>query len=195
MTTLRNILNQVSIPNEQVTKVTVSELNTILSNTFLVPNMMTFASVLQLTAPKCTVKDRDTKVPFTSLVQKLSQVDINLNCEYSKKVHNQLKREDKPSEDYKQGVNTMPLEFGENNIFFGTFKGKGVIQYFPKTNSFPNTVWFMDGNQIDKKEIPNVLPTENVATNQGTEKEILVRKLYTENIVEISINHVTYKVV
>jgi len=56
-----------------------TELDAILSNFSILNSGSTFASVLQLTAPKTTVKCRDTKEPFNGMVEKLSQVNILLN--------------------------------------------------------------------------------------------------------------------
>jgi len=71
--------------------VTVKELTQILLETKIVKGMNMFASVLQVTEPKCTVKSRVTKEanPFAKIV-KVSKVSILLNAEYITAVTNQL---------------------------------------------------------------------------------------------------------
>ena len=172
-----------------------TELDAILSNFSILNSGSTFASVLQLTAPKTTKKDRDTKEPFNGMVEKLSQVNILLNSEYAVRVLNQLGKEEKPKEEYKQGINTMPLEICENNNFFGTYNGKGVIRYSPNPNPKlkSKTQYYLNGQKVEKSSLPNVLPTVRKATNQGTEKEIIWRKLYTSNIIQITLGGVTYQ--
>ena len=51
----------------------------------------------------------------------------------------------------------------------------------------------MNGKITEKSKLPNVLPTENKAKNQGSEKEILWRKLYISNIRKIKVNGILYK--
>lgn len=154
----------------------------------------TFAKVLQYTTPKTTKKCRDTKEPFNSSIKKLTSLTALLNTDYIKGVENQLTKEGKGKEDYKQGVNTMPIDFElSNNNFTGFFKGKAVIQYRPFENSYPTTKFILDNELTDKTKLPNVLPANKKATNQGTEKEIFWRKLYVSNIRKIKINGNIYK--
>jgi hypothetical protein len=177
-------------------KVTINELAEILYNTQLKKGMPTFASVLQATEPKVLKKDRVTKepIPYQSVI-KVSKVSILLNSEYEKAVTNQLIKENKDISSYEKGENTMPLEFGENNIFIGKFKGEYVLQYRPNDNSKPRTKFLADNKLTPKDKLVNFLPTENHAQNQGTSKEILWRKLYLKNIRKITINKETYKVI
>jgi len=175
--------------------VSQTELDNILSDFLILDSSSTFASVLQLTAPKTTVKCRDSKIPFNGMIEKLSQVNILLNSEYAVRVLNQLGKEEKPKEDYKQGINTMPLEICENNNFFGTFNNKGVIRYSPNPNPKlkSKVQYYLNGKKVEKSSLPNVLPTVRKATNQGTSKEIIWRKLYTTNIIQITIGGMTYQ--
>ena len=64
-------------------KVTEKELAQILLETKIVKGMPLFASVLQVTEPKCTKKHRETKEanPY-NLIQKVSKVSILLNSDY-----------------------------------------------------------------------------------------------------------------
>ena len=96
---------------------------------------------------------------------------------------------------YEKGENTMPLEFGENNIFIGKFKGEFVLQYRPNDNVKPKSKFIANGKITDKNKLVDFLPTESHATNQGTEREILWRKLYLKNIRKLTLNGQTYKVI
>ena len=176
-------------------KVTLNELNAILGDISITKGMANFATVEQLTEPKLTKKDRVTKEPFLGQIHKLSIVSIILNTEYEKIVTNQLKREDKETSEYKKGVNTMPIEKCDNNNFFGYYYGKGVLEYKPNQGQTPQTAYYLNGKIIDKNLLPDVLPTTNKATNQGTDKEVFWRKLYTKNIVSITLNGVKYEVI
>jgi hypothetical protein len=171
-------------------KVTTSELAEILMEKSFVKGAAVFANVLQSTDPKL----KKTGNPFTN-VRKISQLTILLNTEYEKGVLNQLAREEKDATEYEKGRNTMPLQFGENNRFIGYFNGKPVLQYRPFDNSHPKTIYTHNGVEIDKEKIAAFLPAKSAAQNQGTDKEILWRKLYLSNVLEITIDKETYHVV
>ena len=154
--------------------VTTKELTAVLLNT---PNSIgSFAQILQFTEPKTLKKDRDTKEAFSSTIKKLTSLTVLLNTEYEK------------------GINTMPIDFENSlNEFCGFFKNEPVIQYRPFDNSKAKVKYFLESKLIEKSKLPNVLPTENKATNQGTEKEIFWRKLYVANIRKIKLNGIVYK--
>lgn len=156
-------------------------------------SIASFANVIQLTQPKTLKKDRQTKLPFNGKIEKLTTLKVLLNTSYENGILNQLTRENKEETEYKKGVNTMPIDkSNSNNNFFGYFKNQGVIEYRPFDNSKPKTTYLLDDMEVDKNTLPDVLPTTSKATNQGTDKEILWRKLYVKNIVAITINKVTY---
>jgi hypothetical protein len=176
--------------------VTSKELAQILLETKVNKGMPLFASVLQATNARPLKKDRVTKEtnPYNEIV-KVSKVSILLNSDYEKAVTNQLAREDKDATEYKKGENTMPLVFGENNQFIGMFKGEFVLQYRPNDKINPKSKFLADSKLIDKKKIENFLPTTSQATNQGTDREILWRKLYLKNVRKLAINGEVYKVI
>jgi hypothetical protein len=194
------IFNNVSLMGaSKVISLTADELGIILDSMKFVKGASVIASVLQLTEPKLTVKCRDTKEPFDGIINKLSKVQIYLNTDYANGIEAQLEREAKEKEDkekgvYNKGANTMPLKLSDNNSFYGTFRNQSVVQYRPNTENYPKTSYFLNGNNVEKRNLPNVLPIKKTATNQGTEKEIFWRRLYVRNIVQITINKVTYKV-
>lgn len=181
-----------------VVTVNTQALEQILNNIELPKGVNTFAYITQLTSPKILKKDRVTKVVHNFInVQKQSSLSIQLNTDYEKFVGNQLEREDKANSEYKRGFNTMPLDKSESsNNFFGTFKGNSAIEYKPTATAIPTKpLYFANGNPIEKEALGDILPTVSKATNQGTDKEIVWRKLYVKNILEITIQGTKYKVV
>ena len=179
-------------------RVTLKELAQILFDTKIIKGMPMFASVLQYTEPKMNVKSRTNpqiKNTFGKVV-KVSKSSILLNSEYEKAVVNQLAREGKEATEYKKGINTMPLTFGENNQFIGLFNGEFVLQYRPNDNVKPKVKFLTNGKMIDKAKLVDFLPAEKAkAENQGTEREILWRKLYLKGVRKIAINGEVYKVI
>jgi len=176
----------------KVQKVTQKELENILLN--LDNKCSSFVKVLQCTTPKTNVKCRDTKIKFSSKIRKITALSVLVNTDYSKGVERQLEKEKKDKNDYKKGQNKMIIDkSNSNNNFCGTFYGKVVIEYRPFENSYPKTKFICDGKITAKSKIPNVLPKKYKASNQGTSKEIIWRKLYVKNIAKISIGGAIYK--
>lgn len=175
-------------------QVTAQQFAEILLAKSLRPGMATFVHIKTLTDARL----RKTGNPFPN-VAKLTEMTVILNTEYASGVKNQLKREDKDAATYVPGVNTMPLEFGPNNNFIGSFKGKFAIQYRPFDNSRPTVQYLNEGKLIAKEVIEPFLPKKNEKPNeegrQGTEKEIMWRKTYVENILEMTIDGETYKII
>ena len=190
-----------TITTTATVQITVNQLVEILRNT---PNSIgNFVNVTQVTEPKVLVKDRVTKDPnpFTKVL-KISNLTVLISTDYAKGVENQLVKESKDVSEYQKGKNTMPLNFDNSvNTFFGEFiDSKGVnrgwaLQYRPFDKSYPISKYVADGNMKSKANMPDILPVSSPATNQGTDKEILWRKLYATNIRRININGIRYKVV
>ena len=90
----------------------------------------------------------------------------------------------------------MPIESDESiNTFAGKYKGKGVIQYRPNPNPKLKVIpkFYLNKKEVQKNELPDVLPLPSKPKNQGTKKPILWRKLYIENIKQISIQGFKYQ--
>jgi hypothetical protein len=175
--------------------VTETELAVFLNQFEVVKGMAVFGTILQATKPKMNVKDRITKEPnpFGEVV-KISKVSCIFNADYAKQVTNQLKREDKPESDYKKGEAVMELSFSPNNDFFcmNVKNGKYVVRYRPNDNVKPTTEYTANGKIVSFNALKNYLPEVKKATNQGTDKEILWRTVYLENVREITINGIKY---
>ena len=139
----------------KVIHLTEKELGAILQKVETVHGVPSFASVLQATKPKVTVKSRTTGMPnpYTSIL-KYSYVSILLNSDYEKAVTNQLAKEGKEADEYERGKNTMPLDFsGSKNQFLGTFNDEFVLQYRPNDNIKPKVFYVADGMQKDKEDL------------------------------------------
>jgi hypothetical protein len=175
--------------------VTFKELVDVLFATKLPKGQPTFASVVQYTDPKPLQKNRVTGEKREFQVRKLSFVSLQLNSEYETNVINQLAREGKEKEAYEKGVNTMPLEYGANNIFIGLYKGEPVLQYRPNDQNKPKTFYLKDGKETKKSELSDYLPKEYSATNQGTGREIHWRKLYLRGVVQVSLLDEVYRLI
>jgi hypothetical protein len=182
----------------QVIRITELELEDKLMNFKVSKGMAVIGSIFQITIPKKLVKDRITKEknPF-NVIAKESKVSCIFNADYGKMVTNQLKREDKPETDYEPGKSAMELKFFGNNDFYteNVKNGKKVIRYRPNDNIKSSTEYKADGKLVSYNEVKNLLPEPSKATNQGTEKEILWRTVYLENIQEITLNKVKYIVI
>ena len=178
---------------------TRKELAVFLKDFKVVEGMAVFSAIEQETLPKMLVKSRTTKEvnPF-GIVTKRSELNVILNAKYESQVVNQLKREDKEETEYKRGEARMEIVFGENNQFFGmnVKNEKLVIRYRPNPNEnrIPQTKYFVDGIETPKSKLVDYLPTTNKATNQGTEKEILWRTVYFENIKKVSLGQIIYTI-
>ena len=159
-----------------------------------------FFGITQLTEPKLLKKDRDTKEP-TSFIQgaitKLSELTTKVGSEYVTRVHNQLIRENKEKADYKQGVNTNPIEkIADNGILGVAVKsGKLMLEYGTVKNTIPNVTYFFNGDKIAKSDIGNILPSQGSFANQGTDVRIGIRKVYFSNIQNFSIDQIDYQIV
>lgn len=179
-------------------KVTELELTQLLVNFKVVKGMAVFGTILQATKPKMLVKDRVTKEknPFAEIV-KVSKVSCIFNADYEKQVVNQLKRENKPETEYHKGMAVMELEFFGNNDFFcrNVKNQKIVIRYRPNDKIKPTTEYFADKLITSFDKLKNYLPEPSKATNQGTEREILWRTVYLENIKELTLNGINYQVI
>lgn len=173
-----------------IQKVTLNQLATILFNLTYPKGSSVFASIIQFTNARLL----KTNNPYPNTM-KLTALSVLLNTEYEKGVINQLEREGKDKSEYQKGQNTMPLEYGENNRFIGLFYGHPVIQYRPYKNSHPKSKYLFNGKLIDKAKIADFIPDKKQATNQGTDKEIHWRKVYLKNIRKMKVNGQIYKVV
>ena len=62
-------------------------------------------------------------------------------------------------------------------------------------NARPTTKYMFNGKIIDKAKIAEFIPQTKKAENQGTEREILWRKLYLANVRKLSLDGEIYKII
>lgn len=179
-----------------VQRVTKEQLTQILLEKAIRQGMGSFAKIVMFTDAHC----RKTNNPFRG-VRKLTEMSCLLNTSYEKGVKNQRKKEGKDPEGYVPGENFMPLVFGENNNFIGFFEktGKAALQMRPFEHSYPKVRYFTEeGIEVAYEDIKEFLPKRErdpQNNRQGTEKEIMWRKPYVENILELTFDHVHYVVI
>lgn len=175
---------------QNIKKITTAQLTQLLLDRHTPAKIAVFASIKIDTDARL----KKTGNPYPN-VRKQSEMTVMLNTEYVSGVHNQLKREDKPLESYRAGDNTMPLTFGENNHIVGFFEGKPVLQFRPFDNSHPVVTYVTgEGFPVAKADIEPFLPSKSKAVNQGTDKEILWRKVYLSNVREMTIDGTKYEI-
>jgi hypothetical protein len=178
----------------KVKMITVKELVAILWDFKTQPGAAIMAGITQLTDPRM----RKTNNPYLGAM-KLSTLTILLNTDYETGVVKQLAREGKEATEYQKGKNTMPLIFGENNRFIGVYEKESgfeyVLQYRPFDNSKPVTSYLFEGKPIEKSLLEPFLPKTYQAENQGTEKEILWRKVYLNNVLNLNFNGEKYQLI
>ena len=179
-----------------VVKVSENEAVAVLNNIKGSPLM----AITQRTYPKLLKKDRDTKVLTIfqqDSISKVSTLTIKVGSEYVTRVLNQLKRESKQPTEYKQGINTNPIHKLVKNGILGESEknGKLMFEYGTLKNAKPVVSYYHKGNKVNKDYIGNILPTINKATNQGTDVEVKIRKVYFENILDFTFDKVMYQIV
>lgn len=153
--------------------------------------------ISQRTYPKLLKKDRDSGLPANfnqNEIAKVSETRIKVGSEYVTRVLNQLKREEKDASEYKAGFNSNPIEKIAKNGILGTSvkNGKLMIEYGTLPNVKPIVNYLYNNGIIEKSKIGNILPVRKVATNQGTKKEVQIRKVYFDNILDFTINETKY---
>lgn len=173
---------------ENVKQITTAQLTQMLLNRHTPAKMSVFSNITIDTDARLLKRGN----PYQG-VRKHSTMNVMLNTEYESGVLNQLKREGKEAEEYQRGTNTMPLVFGENNHIVGFFNGEAVLQFRPYDNSKPTTEYYDEnGIVVAKENIAEFMPKKSAPTNQGTEKEIMVRKVYMKNVKGMTIDGTKY---
>jgi len=153
--------------------------------------------ITQRTFPKLLKKDRVTKDPANfeqNDIAKLTETTIKVGSEYVTRVLNELAREHKSETEYKQGINTNPIDKLVKNGILGRSQknGKLMFEYGTLPNVKPTVKYLFNKGLIEKNNIGDILPVRKPATNQGTYKEIQIRKVYFINILDFTINGIKY---
>ncbi len=181
--------------------------------------------IIWLTFPSLNKSDRQTGESAnyaTGEIKKLTQLSCKIGTEYETMVLNRLEKEEKSEEDYKKGANRLPMKsLAKNGILGNVTKNvyeinrrinpdsgkmknfKDVvgtkeelhIKVFPISNVTPIVDYLYGKDLIKKNEIGDILPVVKKATNQGTDKEIIIRKPKFENILSFTIDKQQYEIV
>lgn len=180
--------------------VTVIELAEILLSFKTIPGMPIMAGITQFTEISNMRKKNN---PYLG-TKKLTTYQIFLNTDYKKGVENRLIKEGKDISEYKQGENTMPLIFGDNNQFIGSYFSKKfvptgqyeyVLQLRPNDEFKPQVKYMFENKEIAKELVAPFIPERTKAENQGTDNEILWRKVYLNNVLSLSFNKEQYQLI
>lgn len=177
--------------------VTVNELADILLAFKTVHGMPIMAGITQLTDIS---NMRKTGNPYVG-AKKLTTMQIFLNSDYKKGVENRLIKEGKDVSEYKQGKNTMPLTFGDNNEFIGMYLSKKtgqheyVLQMRPNDAFEAKVKYLLNGQEIDYKLISPFIPERTFAENQGTDNNVIWRKVYLNNVLNLNFNKEQYHLI
>ena len=181
--------------------------------------------IVWLTLPLLTKKDRKTGEAAdyaTGEISKLTELSCKIGTEYETMVLNRLDKEEKSEEDYKKGANRLPMKpiakngilgwvtkniyefqmllnektgnLNKTKVAVGT-KEELHIKVFPISNVTPIVNFLYGKELISKNTIGDILPTKSKATNQGTDKEIIIRKPKFENILSFTIDQTQYEIV
>jgi|ERR1044072_654496 hypothetical protein len=177
--------------------VTVNELAEILLSFKTIHGMPITAGITQLTDIS---NMRKTNNPYIG-VKKLTTMQIFLNSDYKKGVENRLVKEGKDKSEYIQGENTMPLVFGDNNQFIGMFFSKKtnqyeyVLQMRPNDEFTPHVKYLFNKQELAYHLIKPFIPERKKAENQGTDNEVLWRKVYLNNVLNLNFNKEQYQLI
>jgi hypothetical protein len=181
--------------------------------------------IVWLTIPQLNKSDRQTGESAnyaTGEISKLTELSCKIGTEYERMVLNRLEKEGKSSDEYKKGANRLPMKPIAKNGILGwvtkniyevnrrinpeTGKMKNFkdivgtkeelhIKVFPISNVTPIVNYIYGKDLIKKNEIGDILPVTKKAENQGTDKEIIIRKPKFENILSFTIDQTQYEIV
>ena len=153
-------------------------------------------SVLARVTKKCRITKEVHEYPE---LKKTVMIQTSFNSDYKKRIDNQLIRENKELDEYKQGKNNMPIDFVSNNKVAGYFNDKKVVCHYPLKNSNAKIIQFTHkGIEITKQALKSldIFPKKYAPTNQGIEeKEVKINKMYFDNLISFTVNNVRYVIV
>lgn len=163
-------------------------------------NSHMFAAIVYTVSARVTKKCRISGLVHEyPELQKTVVRQVSLNSDYQKRITNQLIREGKDLSEYKQGENSMPIDFCKNNKVIGTYDNKKVICFYPIDGKNAKVLHYLNnGITIQKNALKglDIFPKYYAPTNQGIEeKRVEINKMYFENLKSISVNGIRYIVV
>jgi hypothetical protein len=140
------------------------------------------------------VEMRKTGNPYVGHdVTKTTSLTGQFGGDYENWVNNQREREGK-SADFDAASRTWGENLGKG-IILNPKTGEVSIQLI-MTNAPSDTVYRIDGEQVDKTVLEPFLPVKKVnKENQGTDKTVVVRTLRTDRIKVLRVNGEAYVIV
>ncbi len=157
----------------------------------------TLASLEVTTAPKMTVKHRESKIPysicFKGKVFCTSKRHVSIGKDYKESVNNQLKREGKTQLTFSS--NELPYGMwvdGLEKMCIDTGKAFQLRTFIEENVNYQHDTYvyhYENGTELTEDEMSQLsgfLPKKSVAKNQGTDKEIKVRNFGFRGIMKIN---------
>lgn len=165
------------------TKVTTSEIVSIIQRTV--------KGTMAVSVDAVTVPDmRKTGNPYIGRVLKHCTMNGLIGFDYENAVNNQAKREGLAGE-----REAKPRQWGvlTPDRLFVTHKGSYYLQM--KVQSASDPVYFLDGKEIAVETIKGFMPVKKASsTQEGLEKEVIVRDVKLENVKGIRFNGADYEI-
>jgi hypothetical protein len=128
-------------------------------------------------------------------VKKVSEVTVQVNYDYVNAVENQLIRENKDLDDYKQGTSWYNVVTFQNGKLtpFAKHKENGDLYLRCRHMSTTSSKYFDDnGNEIAEESLKAYLPKKSKPTNQGTDTAIRATTYKLGNIVAVRVDGNNY---
>ena len=152
----------------------------------------TFAKVIQVSDPKFK-KGVSNELGITSAL-KVTELSVILGSEYQNRVESQLVKENKDISEYQKGESWWKP--ANENYTIAEHKKNDKLKYLiysPYANSYPRSKYLINGKI--KSDVPDSLkPSKSKPTNQGTDKEVLIRVLKLDGIRTIQFGGKAYRV-
>jgi len=128
-------------------------------------------------------------------VRKVSEVTVQVNYDYVNAVENQLRKEDKDLDDYKQGTSWYDVVTFQNGKLtpFAKHKTSGDLYLRCRHMSTTSSKYFDDnGNEVSEQQLAPYLPKKSKATNQGTDTAVRAVTYKLDGIVAVRVDGNNY---
>ena len=128
-------------------------------------------------------------------VKKVSEVTVQVNYDYVNAVENQLTKENKDLDDYKQGTSWYDVVTDNKGKLtpFAKHKTNGDLYLRCRHISTTSSKYFDDnGNEIAEESLKPYLPKKSNASNQGTDTAIRAVTYKLDGIVAVRVDGNNY---
>jgi hypothetical protein len=165
----------------------------------------TFASLITETTPKLIKKGRDSGLSPAEKginapnIRKYSEFVCGLGFDYQTMILNRLNKEGKDADDYLKGTSWHIPVPGSRVLRQHKDESKRdgfYVNVFCIANNTPKVCYFdcISGNQIEKEQLTEYLPTEHAPSNQGLNEgnEVNVRTFKMTSIKKLVVDGIEY---